>query len=313
MIRIRTASRLHFGLLSLHNSTGRSFGGVGLMVERPGVEVFARHAPAPVVKGTLDGSLRQRVEMLLAELAAERPLEINVAACAPEHAGLGTGTQLSLAVAKAVRRLAGEDASAEELAHRVARGQRSAIGVHGFERGGFLIDGGKGNQTCVAPLVARLAFPPDWPILLIRPPLPAGLHGEAERRSLCRPDAVTPRLSGELARLALLALAPAIAERDYQGFAEALSEYNRKVGEAFAFAQAGCYAHPLLAEIVDSTRCWDFRGIGQSSWGPTLFAFCDEPERRDWLCAKLAERFNLAEEAFTKTVAQNGGAEVCNL
>src|SRR5204862_353231 len=81
-----------------------------------------------------------------------------VAACPPEHTGLGVGTQLSRAVARAVC----PGVPAVELARLAGRGNRSAIGVYGFEAGGFLVDGGKRDDAALAPLMARVDFPGDW-------------------------------------------------------------------------------------------------------------------------------------------------------
>jgi predicted sugar kinase len=66
MIRVATASRLHFGLLGLaaaterwHDREGaptlpaRTFGGVGLMVERPGIILRAEPADAWSAVGPL--------------------------------------------------------------------------------------------------------------------------------------------------------------------------------------------------------------------------------------------------------------------
>ena len=42
-VRVTAFSRLHFGL-SAWGGTGRQFGGVGLMVARPAIELFAERA-----------------------------------------------------------------------------------------------------------------------------------------------------------------------------------------------------------------------------------------------------------------------------
>ena len=53
MTRVTAPSRLHFGLLNVPNDgspdTSRRFGGVGLMIDRPGIVVTAR--PAEKVRG----------------------------------------------------------------------------------------------------------------------------------------------------------------------------------------------------------------------------------------------------------------------
>ena len=58
--RIRTASRLHFGLLGWGPQAARQFGGVGLMIEAPGIELVAGTAP----NWSSAGPLADRVQEL---------------------------------------------------------------------------------------------------------------------------------------------------------------------------------------------------------------------------------------------------------
>ncbi|NIQ97303.1 MAG: GHMP kinase, partial [Desulfuromonadales bacterium] len=62
----------------------------------------------------------------------------------PEHVGLGSGTQLGLAVAAAMTRLHGLELDSSELLRRLDRGLRSGIGIGAFRMGGVLLDGGIG-------------------------------------------------------------------------------------------------------------------------------------------------------------------------
>src|SRR5436305_14858544 len=105
MVRVRTSSRLHFGLLSLAGQQGeavvpaRRFGGVGLMVERPGLQVRATAAAA----WSAEGPLAERALAFArcfadglrgSEAGRPRPPQrLTVEGAAPEPAGLGTGTQ----------------------------------------------------------------------------------------------------------------------------------------------------------------------------------------------------------------------------
>src|SRR4051794_19352028 len=43
-LRLQTPSRLHFGLLSWGSESSRQFGGVGLMIDAPGLEIHAEPA-----------------------------------------------------------------------------------------------------------------------------------------------------------------------------------------------------------------------------------------------------------------------------
>jgi predicted sugar kinase len=56
-------------------------------------------------------------------------------------------------------------------------------------------------------------------------------------------------------------------------------------------------------------RALGVRGVGQSSWGPTVFAICPDPDTAEKVAASLKQRF-LNLEAVTCTAARNTGAEV---
>src|SRR4051794_5412379 len=102
MALVIAPSRLHFGLLSLARTEGRSFGGAGLMIAEPGVAVRVQSANG----WSSSGPLRERAlavgRQVATSLAVSGAFHIEVARSAPEHAGLGAGTQLALAVASAM-------------------------------------------------------------------------------------------------------------------------------------------------------------------------------------------------------------------
>src|SRR5262249_48804732 len=138
----------------------RQFGGVGLMVEQPGVRVSLQPAESWSAEGPMAGRALAYARKIALSLSSPHRFHLNVEASAAEHVGLGTGTQLGLAVARAVALACGhEKFGAVELACRLGRGKRSALGIHGFARGGFLVDGGKGPKSTIAPLIAHCDFP----------------------------------------------------------------------------------------------------------------------------------------------------------
>jgi beta-RFAP synthase len=304
MIRVTAGSRLHFGLLGLAGSAGRAFGGCGLMVREPAVVVSAR----PAADWRADGPLAERALAFARRFAATLPpgallpQHVMVEACPPEHAGLGVGTQLGLAVARALGRAAGlPDLSTAELARRVGRGERSAVGVHGFEHGGFIVEGGQRAPGELAPLVARRAFPEAWRVVLLCPPVEGSWHGERERAAfaaLHADDATTDRLC----RLVLLGLLPALAERDLSAFGAVLAEYNARSGELFRPAQGGTYASPTVAALVDWLHGQGVRGAGQSSWGPTVFAIVGDEGRAVDLRRAARQRWG---DAIVVTAGRN--------
>ncbi len=279
-IHVHTGARLHFGLLAVNAPADRNFGGVGLMVDGPGCELSVTSADHDQIVAT---------EELTPRLAAWRtnyrehcpaehippPCCIEVRQAIPTHAGLGSGTQTALALAAALARLGGEnDLAAPELARRVGRGLRSALGIHGFQHGGFLVEAGKRDVEEISPLVARLTFPAEWRLLLITPRDHRGLSGDSERTAFARLGPMLPATTDRLCRLVLMDLLPSIAARDFETVSAALFEFGRLNGEYFAPVQGGLFADPRMAELAEWLSAQDCRGVGQSSWGSTLFALC---------------------------------------
>jgi beta-RFAP synthase len=241
------------------------------------------------------------------------PHRLRVEEAPPEHMGLGTGTQLALAVAKALATSAGlARLNALDLARRVGRGNRSGLGIHGFEQGGFLIDGGKGDSSSIAPLIIRHPFPEDWRIVLVVPPWGQGLHGGDEGKAFALLGAhdFHQEAVGKLCGLVLLGLLPALLEHDLQAFGEALYEFNRRVGAMFAGVQGGLYTDKCVDDLVSFVRRQGVRGVGQSSWGPATFAVVGDANQADSLVRVVRAHFNLSADQVFSTLACNHGAKV---
>lgn len=319
--RVTAPGRLHFGLF--HVPAGepggtpvRQFGGLGLMVERPVVRVEVRRSEVWTGRGSLGeralGYARRvwetrpdvRDRAAAFEVAADGP---------PEHVGLGVGTALGMAVAAAVLREAGlsTPGAPADLARLVGRGARSGVGMYGFARGGLIADGGKADPGELPRLEERLAFPGDWRVVLLHPGGTARWYGEREVAAFRRPRpadaaaAVTCRLH----EAAFGRLIPAVWAADFAGFATAVHDFNRTAGEPFAEDQGGPYAGPAVAELVAELRSWGVVGVGQSSWGPTVFAFAADADEAAALAARACDRMP-GKAAVTITAANNMGAAV---
>jgi len=79
-----------------------------------------------------------------------------------------------------------------------------------------------------------------------------------------------------------MALLPAVAEADLDGFGRALTEVQEITGRWFASVQGGTFAPGASADLVRRLREWGASGVGQSSWGPAVYGIVDgeEPGRR---------------------------------
>ncbi|WP_437204369.1 GHMP family kinase ATP-binding protein [Planctomicrobium sp. SH664] len=269
---IETGSRLHFGPLSYQPQQGRHFGGLGLMIGHPGVRLRAQVSAAG---GVGDSGLPPRMQQLLATLRANRPefhlpIDWRLEQKIPSHAGLGSGTQLALAVTEALAVLHGVTLSAVEVARLALRGERSAIGIFGYQEGGLLVDAGHRSANSLGELAVRIPLPDEWRVLLVTPCQTKGLHGAEERQVFATLPPMPDGLTGEQCRLVLTELLPALHMRDFPAFAAALELYGTRVGEFFASSQGGVYSSPVIRSLAERLHGAGIEGYAQSSWGPTL-------------------------------------------
>ncbi len=295
-VRVFAPGRLHMGFLDLNGSLGRRFGSVGLTLEGIGIRLSVQHAQELTVDGPQARRARYFAQDFLDKLGCEGGAHVEIHDAIPEHVGLGSGTQMALAVGVALSELFGRRRSVREIAALHARGQRSGIGVGAFESGGFVVDGGRGTDAAPPPTVMRLDFPDDWRVLLILEDAGSGLHGEQEVAAFQALPPLSEALCAHLCRLLLMQTAPALAERNLDGFGRGITALQRIIGDHFAPAQGGRYASTRVAQALHWFEGAGVTGIGQSSWGPTGFA----------IVASEAQAQSLVREATTLWPA-NGG------
>jgi beta-RFAP synthase len=308
-LQVVARARLHFGFLDPAGGRDRRFGGMGLAIDRP--RAVLRFAPAPAL--VVEGPDSDRVEILAARcldrLEVQSGARIEIVESVPAHVGLGSGTQLSLAVAAGLARLHGVDLPVGELCALMGRARRSGVGFHLFERGGFVVEGGHpeegGHSFRTPPLLFRQEFPEAWRIVVAIPGTARTVSGEVEEaafRRLAAPP--VPEVDG-IARLVLMRLLPALVERDLAAFGAALAAIQERVGACFATIQEGPF-HPAGARLVRRLKEGGAPGVGQSSWGPAVYAFAGDEAGERRLISTMRETD--PEAAVLVTRGWNAGA-----
>jgi beta-RFAP synthase len=269
---VEAPARLHFGVLDLRGRLGRSFGGLGAAIPCPSLLLEAASGTGVVALGPDAERAAAFARRFLAFHRLSTGVHLVLHRTIPSHAGLGSGTQLGLAVARALAELNGLPTDPVELAQAVGRGKRSAIGTWTFALGGFIVEGGRrpGSEE-IAPLLARFAIPESWRCVVAVPRGPRGLSGDEETRAFAElpspPDAEVERVS----HLVLMQLLPALVEADLTSFGQALSEVQRITGAWFAAQQGGIFAPGPTERLVADMVKWGAVGVGQSSWGPAVY------------------------------------------
>jgi beta-RFAP synthase len=308
---LETSARLHFGVLDLRGSLGRRFGGLGAAVPSPSLLLEARPAASVSALGPDAGRAEGFARRFLAHHGLPEGVALVVHRAIPAHSGLGSGTQLGLAVARLLAELHGLPTDPPSLASAVGRGLRSAIGTWTFALGGFIVEGGRrpGGEA-VAPLLARFEVPAAWRCVVAVPPGAPGLSGEAEAAAFEQLPPPPEREVERVSHLVLMQLLPALAEGDLAGFGEALTRVQRLTGAWFAPRQGGVFAPGPGVELIERMAAWGVPGVGQSSWGPAVYGIVDGPEAALELAGRvrglLAGRGLVFEGGFARSGARLG-------
>lgn len=307
-VTVSVPARLHLGFLDLNGGLGRRFGGIGLAIDQLRTRLTVRRAPHIRVSGPESERVRGHVEAMARFLALGTAHDVQVQEVVPSHAGLGSGTHLALATAAAARRLHGLPLDLRGDALRLGRGARSGIGIGLFERGGLVVDGGRGNAGA-APIISRLPFPEPWRVLIVLDPRCQGAHGADESAAFARLPPASDADAAHLCRLLVMRILPALVELDLPAFGAGIEEMQTRIGDYFAPAQGGRrVASDDVAAALDRLKRAGAVGIGQSSWGPTGFAFAPTLEAAKEFAARARPHSAGVDIRICKGL--NSGAEI---
>ncbi|MBA61187.1 MAG: hypothetical protein CMJ76_02370 [Planctomycetaceae bacterium] len=280
-VSVNAPTRLHFGLLAFGNQEGRNFGGVGLMLKKPRIKIKAKSSDCFNTTGIYADRLTEFAQMWKDYTKADKlpDCTLKVTKAPPQHVGLGLGTQLGLSTAEALQRFTSNSGfSAMERAIVVNRAARSAVGTYGFEFGGLIVERGRLPNERISPLECRMDFPKQWRIALIRPEGGSGLSGESETKAFTDIPPVSQRTTDRLLDIIQTQLLPGLTANNFNQVTDAIEAYGHLAGSCFEAVQGGPYNGRLLNNRVSWLKKIGVRGIGQSSWGPTLFCFFESKQ-----------------------------------
>lgn len=317
--RIVAPARLHFGLIDLSGQLKHADGGIGLAIQQPSITITASISDRFQLQ--CPDSLHSRAEKIINRIGMylrTRDLNIKIDTTTIPHSGFGSGTQLSLALSSVLLALVGLRAfSLTDLSVLLQRGGTSGIGVHAFNSGGLLVDGGRywphkqpkfGPSSAfslpdIPPLIARVDFP-DWGICIVVPNLTCRISDESERSLFKSLTPVPVHEVKSVCSLILLKLLPAIANSNFELFCESLEEIR---DQGFKRREI-CSRGAIIVNYISSLEEIGFRGVGMSSWGPALFGFTPTLRESFTLSQIVKEKYPTA--TVVTTQAKNTGHEL---
>lgn len=308
--RISVGARLHFGLLAF-DSDEAAFGGVGAMIDRPGMELLAHEADQFTSLGPMAERIDAFAQLWHESTGLELPrVRFTTRGTLEDHVGLGCGTQLGLAVGTLLSKLADFPLTdLATLASTVQRAKRSAIGCYGFLSGGFLFETGHRHDH-FPQLAYRGAMPDDWRFVLAIQRQIRGRHGAEEEAGFEQLDRVPQPTTCRLKQLVEREMIPGLEAGDIDRFGEAVYEYGALAGDCYSALQGGRYANPTCTEVVLRMREFGIAGVGQSSWGPTIFGLCRDVSQAEALSVRLRQRYSEHEMTLEISEPNNAGAQL---
>ncbi|MEM2858182.1 MAG: hypothetical protein QW263_04460 [Nitrososphaerota archaeon] len=302
-VRVRTGTRLHMGFTSSAEDV-RPWSGIGLAIEEPPVEVRAFSSDRLEVVGEAE---HRRVILRALGMMGLEGLTARIEVKAPDlHVGLGTTTQLTLAACTAVLALSGRHVDPIEVARVTGRGQRSWIGIAAFARGGFVVDLGRRRDGWHHDFLT-LPFPEEWATIVC---IPRGARGPDEAEEAFRLESfrLDPESVRELRSLVLGLVVPGLMGRDFEEFCRGIEMVQHTVGDAFSHLQGGRF-NVRSSEAVDALFSAGAAGVGQSSWGPTVYGFAPSSAEALRISRSVMEQLGHRWSVLV-TRGRNRGAEV---
>jgi beta-ribofuranosylaminobenzene 5'-phosphate synthase len=301
-VRVTAAPRLHMGLIDLSDVSLRRYGGLGLAIEGPAVNVGVEEAEElSVVDFPQQSYPDLALQPLLSRIIQARGsfgATIWLENVPPAHSGLGTKTSNLLSLLTALNTLFEWNLTPDEIQLLSGRGGTSGIGVHSFFHGGFIVDSGHEAAGEYRPsrladgfniplLQIQSSFPIQWVITLIMPE--GNRISGAEEADFFRRHTPIPALESYRTFAAVYhGVVPAVLSHNLGLLRDALWELNNCGFKQIEIAEQSDSVLMILSELraVAGTAC------GMSSMGPLVYCI---HERNDGnaadACRLVAARY----------------------
>ncbi|MFX0074167.1 MAG: beta-ribofuranosylaminobenzene 5'-phosphate synthase [Candidatus Hermodarchaeota archaeon] len=329
-IRITTPCRIHLSLIDENGYTGRVDGGIGLMLDRPNV-IFEATNHAEEFKIEAHKYYRESIEVINEQAAKifkafninNKNFHFNLKRYFPSHVGLGSKTQLSLAIAVAITKLKNiEDVSIKDLTKLVNRGGTSGIGWRGFEKGGFIVDAGhefgvgKEKETFLpssaskeanpALTILRYPIPEHWRFVLVIPNVKKGVYGD-EEISIFQSHAPIPKEEvNEVSHQILMKIVPGIIKKDLECFGEGLSRI-----QSIGFKKVEIsLQHEIVKKTLEFFKEYEVKAFGMSSFGPSVVGIVESDQEANKLLRDVQINFNGRSGHIYLCKPSNNGAKI---
>ncbi len=320
---------MHFSLIDENGYTGRIDGGIGLMLESPNIVIEASNNSDELkieFDQPHDGfltTIKEKTEAITNALNVKNiKYHFIIKEYYPEHLGIGSKTQLSLAIGLAIAKLEGVDLPVEKITKIVGRGGTSGIGWRGFEQGGFILDAGHdfGNEkekatylpssaslsTDPALTLIRYPIPENWRFIIIIPNVKQGAHDQEEVNIFQEYTPINREEVNEVSHQIIMKVLPGIIKNDLDCFGQGIKRIQ-KIGFKKIEIEL---QHPFVKKLMKFLEAEGVKAYGMSSFGPCVVAITENDESAKILEPKCKEFIKDVGGTVLIAKPNNTGAEI---
>ncbi len=328
-LRITAPCRIHLSLIDENGYTGRVDGGIGVMLDRPNVVLEVSNS-ADEFTIECNKYYKESVHVINEKASkifkhfhiSNKNFHFHLKRYYPSHVGLGSKTQLSLAVATAITKLKGLNTNIEELTKLVERGGTSGIGWRGFETGGFILDGGhdfgkgKEKETFLpssasssadpALTIFRYYIPKNWRFVLVIPNVKKGAYGD-EEISVFQNYAPIPRNEvNEVSHQIIMKVIPGILKNDLSCFGEGLKRI-----QSIGFKKVEIdLQHEIVKDLLKFFENYGLKAYGMSSFGPSIIGIVESDLEAEILLKQIQRNQKYSGSHIYICKPNNNGAKI---
>jgi beta-ribofuranosylaminobenzene 5'-phosphate synthase len=296
-LQITTPCRIHATLIDMNGSIGRIDGGIGFTLSNPSWKIDFETTESPPIMIDVPKEVGGNyIDVLVSDVlknfgssSDKARISIKVRGIIPRHVGLGSKTQLALALGDGISRLLKLDntpLSKEILASIVKRGGTSGIGVTSYFHGGAIIDGGhefgvgkekesflpsSASSASPAPVLSRDDLPVGWRAVIGIPMLEKGAH-DAEEVGIFKHYCPVPIAEvQQLSHVILMKLLPAIKQQRFNEICACINIFQNTGFKKVEVDLRGKAYRRMLQDWRDAgAPC-----SGMSSFGPAIYSLAE--------------------------------------
>ena len=261
-LKISTNSRLHFGFLNLDSQKPYSYGSMGLTINKH--KTLIQISKSKKFHSNLSKIYANKIKDFIKIMKLDSNVNINCSVKPDSHIGLGSGTQLAMALEEGVSKFY----KFGTVKNIFSRKFRSGVGYNAYLKGGFIIDCPKNNSKSNE-LIFNRNFPKKWKIILLFDRNIKGLSGKKESNFFSLKQSNSNR--EKLSDIVLNEIIPSLIYEDFDIFANGLTRFQKLNSLFYSSIQKSYFLSNDIGKVIKKISRKFNVASGQSSWGPTSY------------------------------------------